>query len=130
MWWFTVLLIPSVKKIFRRDQSYACTVSLTMSSLANFHPCKASFTGPNVIIEWSWVWTIPGVWEKFKFQLPDCFIGRCHRMWTCIFVEQKKLLGQQNSSLIVSHGLQPSDHKKQITACCSAAVIWKHCFHL
>jgi len=36
--------------------------------------------------------------------------------------EQKNLLGQQNSVLIVNHRLQPSDHKKQITACCSAAV--------
>jgi PHP family Zn ribbon phosphoesterase len=37
-------------------------------------------------------------------------------------VEQKNLLGKQNSALIAYHGLQPSDHKKQITACCSAAV--------
>jgi len=48
----------------------------------------------HVIIEWRWVWTIPEVWEKFKFQLTDCFIGRCHRMWTCVFVEQKNLLRQ------------------------------------
>jgi PHP family Zn ribbon phosphoesterase len=37
-------------------------------------------------------------------------------------VEQKNLLGQQNSALIANHGLQPSDHKKQITACCFAAL--------
>jgi len=48
----------------------------------------------HVIIEWSWVWIMPGVWETFRFQLPDCFIGRCHRMWTCVIVEQKNLLGQ------------------------------------
>jgi PHP family Zn ribbon phosphoesterase len=43
-------------------------------------------------------------------------------MWTYIIVEQKNLLGQQNSALIANCGLQPSNHKKLITACCSAAV--------
>jgi PHP family Zn ribbon phosphoesterase len=43
-------------------------------------------------------------------------------MWTCVFVEQKNLLGQQSCARIANHGLQPSDHKKQITACCSSAV--------
>jgi hypothetical protein len=44
-------------------------------------------------------------------------------MWTCIIVEQKNLFGQQNSALNVNHGLQPSDHKKQITACYLKALL-------
>jgi hypothetical protein len=76
----------------------------------------------HVIIKWSWVSAIPGVWEKFKFQLPDCFIGSCHRMWTCVNVEQKNPLGQQTSALVANHGLQPSDHKKQITPFFSTAL--------
>ena len=33
------------------------------------------------------------VWEKFKFQLHDCFSGSCCRMQTCIIVEQKNRPG-------------------------------------
>jgi len=38
------LLIPSGKEVFSCDRSHVCTASLTLSSLANLHPCKASYT--------------------------------------------------------------------------------------
>jgi hypothetical protein len=46
-------------------------------------------------------------------------------MWMHIIVEQKNLLGQQTSTVVVNHGLQPSDHKKQIPLCCSTVVQFK-----
>jgi len=54
-------MIPSAKKDFCSDQSQLRTVSLM---------------------------DYVGAWEKFKFQLRDCFNGSCCRMQTCIIVEQ------------------------------------------
>ena len=46
------------------------------------------------------------VWQKFKFQLPNCFSGSCHEMRTCVIVEQKNTPWQQTSVLAVHCWLQ------------------------
>jgi len=55
-------MIPSAKKDFSSDQSHLCTMSL-MGYM--------------------------GEWEKFRFQLHDCFSASCCRMQKCVSVEQK-----------------------------------------
>jgi len=41
-----------------------------------------------------------GVWEKFKFQVPNCFNINSHEMRTHIILEQKNPSGQQTSTLV------------------------------
>jgi len=36
------------ESFFGRDQSHVCNASLTSSSLANLHPRKVYFSGPNM----------------------------------------------------------------------------------
>jgi hypothetical protein len=42
------------------------------------------------------------VWEKFKYQLSDCFTGSCRRTRARIIVQQKNPLEQQTSPLSLS----------------------------
>ena len=52
---------------------------------------KGSFKwSKHVIIWWSYVWALCGIWEKFKFHLPDNFNGRCGGIRTRVIVDQEK----------------------------------------
>jgi len=82
-----------------------CTVSLTSSPLASIHPHKAC-SGPNVDSPKELGPDYMGMWEKSKFQLPDCFTGNWCRMKMHVIIEQNNSFGQQTSGLIANCWLQ------------------------
>jgi hypothetical protein len=70
------------------------------------------------------------VWEKFKFQLLECFNGNCCGLKTRLIVKQKdhsnrrplRLLQSTNVLPQILVVLMPSDQKNLITALCSTMV--------
>jgi len=70
------------------------------------------YLSKHVIIEWIWDWTIPGMWEKFKFQLPDCLIDRCHRIWTCVIGSKRTCLDSKALHLLRIMGFSLLTTKK------------------